>query len=104
MKINRLTTTEYAEEKITSNPIIKASSFGWNANAMHHIDPVKISENNLFSIVSNTGEEALMLIFIFLKFNCSLTSKVKLTGTLDLMPMLLFLGNMKLVHPPSPGT
>ena len=41
-KITELTTKNYAEEKLRSEPILAPSSSGWNADGMHHIDAHRV--------------------------------------------------------------
>jgi hypothetical protein len=50
-EITKLTTTTYAEEEISGNPILKSSGFGWNKTGMHHIDPHLIGKNQWIACV-----------------------------------------------------
>ena len=52
--ITDISTTTYEEKKIDI-PLIKASSKGWNADAMHHIDPYQLSEDTWISPVDGQG-------------------------------------------------
>ena len=38
-EITKLTTTNYHEREVDTNPILTASGAGWNQSGMHHIDP-----------------------------------------------------------------
>ena len=53
-KITDISTTSYQEEMIEP-PLIKASSAGWNARAMHHADPHQIGENEWIAAIDAMG-------------------------------------------------
>ncbi len=53
-RITRITPTEYAEEMIET-PLVKASSQGWNARAMHHVDAHKIGADKWLAAVDALG-------------------------------------------------
>ncbi len=46
LEILRLTTTHYEERRMSKNPVITAAGHGWNADGMHHIDCLKISDKH----------------------------------------------------------
>ncbi|NLE02846.1 MAG: arabinan endo-1,5-alpha-L-arabinosidase, partial [Fibrobacter sp.] len=37
-QITRLTESDYSEQKLTNNPVLKNSGTGWNRHGMHHMD------------------------------------------------------------------
>ncbi len=43
-EITKLSSLDYEENKLSKNPIVKASGSGWNEIGMHHIDPHQISK------------------------------------------------------------
>jgi hypothetical protein len=53
-KITDISPTSYQEEKIEP-PLIKASSAGWNARAMHHVDFHQTGENEWIAAVDALG-------------------------------------------------
>ncbi len=53
-EITDLSTTTYAE-KMVDAPVVKASSQGWNAEAMHHVDAHEISGNKWIAAVDALG-------------------------------------------------
>jgi hypothetical protein len=54
-EITELTTAAYRERRLRRNPILRASSSGWNAWGMHHIDPHKISNQRWLACVDGCG-------------------------------------------------
>jgi len=54
-EITELTPTSYKEEKVSEAPILKASGAGWNAKAMHNIDPHQLEENKWIASVDGHG-------------------------------------------------
>lgn len=42
-EVVRLTTDDYEEREVHSNPVLKGSGHGWNAGGMHHIDAHELS-------------------------------------------------------------
>jgi hypothetical protein len=50
-KITELTATTYKEEKVSDNPVLKASGSGWNKDGMHQIDPYQVGEKNWIAFV-----------------------------------------------------
>lgn len=55
-EITELTTTSYEEKEVSENPIFKASGAGWNAEGMHHIDPLQIDKNKWIACVDGYKE------------------------------------------------
>ena len=51
MRILRLNDEEYEEMEIDSGPILAASTKGWNALGMHHLDAVKIGDGQWLGAV-----------------------------------------------------
>jgi hypothetical protein len=49
--ISRLTTEDYAENEILTEPVLKGSGSGWNSIGMHNIDPHQIGENRWIACV-----------------------------------------------------
>ena len=54
-QITDISTTTYKEKKIDI-PLVKASSKGWNADAMHHVDLHQISNNKWIAAVDALGK------------------------------------------------
>jgi hypothetical protein len=54
-QITDLSPTTYAERMIEA-PLVKASSQGWNADAMHHIDAHQLAENQWIAAVDALGK------------------------------------------------
>jgi hypothetical protein len=54
LHVIKLSKKEYGE-KIIEDPLIKASSKGWNARAMHHVDAIKIDKDNWIAVVDALG-------------------------------------------------
>lgn len=50
-EITELTTETYQEKPVKTNPIIKASGYGWNKLGMHTIDPHQIDNNKWIACV-----------------------------------------------------
>ncbi len=55
MEITTLTPAAYAERKAREEPILKPSGTGWNAQAMHQIDPWPIAQNRWLAAVDGFG-------------------------------------------------
>ena len=55
-EVTDLTPTTYAEERVGQEPIVKASGSGWNAQAMHQIDPHQIEPNRWIAAVDGFGK------------------------------------------------
>lgn len=53
-KITEISTTAY-QEKMIEIPLVKASSKGWNAEAMHHVDLHQIGKNKWIAAVDALG-------------------------------------------------
>jgi hypothetical protein len=54
-EITRLTLTDYSEEGVKENPILKKTGAGWNAKKMHHIDPHEIGSGKWIAAVDGFG-------------------------------------------------
>jgi hypothetical protein len=54
-EITELTETIYQEQLVHQDSIVEASGSGWNADAMHNIDPVQIGENQWIASVDGFG-------------------------------------------------
>ncbi len=54
-KITEMTPESYAETMV-EKPLVKASSEGWNAEAMHHVDAHKLSEGQWIAVVDALGK------------------------------------------------
>jgi hypothetical protein len=50
-KITKLTTKNYAEEQLRSEPILAPSGSGWNADGMHHVDAHRVSDDRWIACV-----------------------------------------------------
>jgi hypothetical protein len=55
-EITEITPTAYSERLVQEAPIIKPSGSGWNAEAMHQIDPVQVGPNHWVASVDGFGE------------------------------------------------
>ncbi len=53
-RVTEITKTTYSEKMIDA-PIVKATSQGWNAEAMHHVDPHQIGEGRWIAAVDALG-------------------------------------------------
>jgi hypothetical protein len=53
-EITDLSPTRYAE-KMIDTPLVKASSQGWNASAMHHVDALQIGKDKWLAAVDALG-------------------------------------------------
>jgi hypothetical protein len=53
-EISELTPARYKEKEVTTNPILRGSGKGWNAERMHHIDPHQIDENRWIACVDGS--------------------------------------------------
>ena len=53
-RITDISPTTYAEQMIET-PVVKASSSGWNAEAMHHVDAHQIGKNKWIAAVDALG-------------------------------------------------
>jgi hypothetical protein len=56
-EIIELTPERYQEKLAPGNPILTASSQGWNAHGMHHIDPHQLGDNQWIACVDGLHEE-----------------------------------------------
>jgi hypothetical protein len=54
-EITALTNAIYREKKVKEAPILKADGSGWNAKAMHNIDPFQIGKNDWIAAVDGKG-------------------------------------------------
>jgi hypothetical protein len=54
-EITEISPTTYSEKMIEA-PVVKASSKGWNAEAMHHVDAHQIGENRWIAAVDALGK------------------------------------------------
>jgi hypothetical protein len=54
-QITEITTKTYSE-KMIDTPLVKASSKGWNAEAMHHVDAYQIARNKWIAVVDALGK------------------------------------------------
>jgi hypothetical protein len=54
--ITSISPTSYSEELVQEDPILKASGSGWNAQAMHQIDPVEIRPGQWIASVDGYGK------------------------------------------------
>lgn len=55
-EITDISPTTYAEERVGDVPILKPDGSGWNAQAMHQIDPHQIDDNNWIAPVDGFGK------------------------------------------------
>lgn len=53
-KITVLTATDYAEKPV-EKPLVQASSAGWNAAAMHHVDAHRLNDGSWIAVVDARG-------------------------------------------------
>jgi hypothetical protein len=53
-RITDISSTTYAE-KMVETPLVKASSKGWNASAMHHLDALQTGPNQWIAVVDALG-------------------------------------------------
>ncbi len=53
-EVTELTTTTYAE-KIIETPLVQASGEGWNSDAMHHLDAVRLSDGSWLAVTDALG-------------------------------------------------
>jgi hypothetical protein len=53
-QITDISTTTYSEKMIEA-PVVQASSKGWNADAMHHVDAHRIGMNRWIAAVDALG-------------------------------------------------
>ena len=54
-QITEISTTAYSE-KMMDPPLVQASSKGWNAEAMHHVDTHQIGKNKWIAAVDALGQ------------------------------------------------
>jgi hypothetical protein len=54
-QITDISTKSYAE-KIIDIPLVKSSSKGWNAEAMHHVDAYQLARNKWIAVVDALGK------------------------------------------------
>lgn len=57
-RITALSPERYAEEPIGRDPLLEGSNTGWNADGMHHIDPMRLEENRWFACVDGWYQNA----------------------------------------------
>jgi len=55
-EITEISPTTYEEHLVSSESILAISGSGWNASAMHNLDPVEVSKNNWVAAVDGFGE------------------------------------------------
>ena len=55
-RVTDLSPTSYAEERVGEEPIIKPSGSGWNAQAMHQLDPHQIGPDRWIASVDGFGK------------------------------------------------
>jgi hypothetical protein len=55
-EVTELTPTTYTEEQVTQEPILKPSGSGWNAQAMHQLDPHQIEPGRWIAAVDGFGK------------------------------------------------
>jgi hypothetical protein len=55
-EVTELTPTTYAEKRVTQEPILKPSGSGWNAQAMHQLDPHQIEPDRWIAAVDGFGK------------------------------------------------
>ncbi len=54
-EIIELSTTDYREIDVAENPILDGDGLGWNADGMHHIDPLQLSDGTWLAAVDGIG-------------------------------------------------
>lgn len=54
-EVTELTTIAYQETALSADPILEASGSGWNATAMHHVDPHQIGDDEWIASVDGFG-------------------------------------------------
>jgi len=54
-KITDITTKTYSE-KMIDTPLVKSSSAGWNAEAMHHVDARQTGKGKWIGVVDALGK------------------------------------------------
>lgn len=57
MQITTLTTNDFSEERVGTQPILQASYTGWNAIGMHTIDPHEVSNSYWIAAVDGLSVE-----------------------------------------------
>ena len=50
------TISAYEERLVSDKSILEISGSGWNASAMHNLDPVEVSEHNWVAAVDGFAE------------------------------------------------
>ncbi len=55
-RVTDLSPTTYAEERVGEEPIIKATGSGWNAQAMHQLDPHQLEPGKWIASVDGFGK------------------------------------------------
>jgi hypothetical protein len=55
-EITDISPTTYAEKRVKDEPVVQASGSGWNAQAMHQIDPVQTGPNQWLAAVDGFGK------------------------------------------------
>lgn len=54
-EITKITTSEYEEREVNSNPILKPTGRGWNGERMHHIDAHPSNNDEWIACVDGVG-------------------------------------------------
>jgi hypothetical protein len=55
-EITEITPDTYAEQLAQDTPVVMPSGSGWNAQAMHQIDPVQVDDDSWIASVDGFGE------------------------------------------------
>lgn len=55
-EVTDISPTTYTERLIKDRPIVQASGRGWNAQAMHQLDPVQVDEDSWIASVDGFGK------------------------------------------------
>lgn len=55
-EITQLSTTSYSERPVSQDPILKPDGKGWNAQAMHQIDPHQVEDGHWIASVDGFGK------------------------------------------------
>lgn len=58
-EVMQLTRTDYAEVEVPENPVVAATGLAWNADGMHHIDPVLLPSGTWLAVVDGKGDPQL---------------------------------------------
>lgn len=54
-EITELSPTSYSEVLVSDTPVVKASGRGWNKDAMHNVDPIKLVDGQWITPVDGSG-------------------------------------------------